>query len=304
LWSPELSIDNITIANPTVNPLSDTKYFVLVSDQNGCRSNDSVLVRINPSGSFDIGTNASICPGDEVVLGGNPTAVGSILPYSYEWSPTASLNGFTTANPTASPNETTEYTLVIYTGDCPVDTLETTVTVNPIPVISIMNDTLAGYQENIALWVSGGVEYEWTPAVYLDNYLSQNPVANLESTTYFTVQVTNEFGCSDTAGVKIYVKNEVFIPELFTPNNDGNNDYFKVYSFGIRLLSITIFNDRGLIVFESNNIEEITKTGWNGESNGYAVKDGKYFWKINGEYYDGTKVFYKGSDTGVLTVLR
>ncbi|MGE0089785.1 MAG: FG-GAP-like repeat-containing protein [Bacteroidales bacterium] len=304
LWSPVLSIDDINSANPLVTPLADTEYFLHVTDQFGCQANDSVLVQINPIGTFNIGNDTSICPGEETILGGNPTAIGSILPYSFEWSPTEYLSGFTTANPVVSPKETTTYSLIIYTGDCPVDTLETTVTISPLPTITIMNDTIAGFQEDIALWVLGGVEYEWTPAEYLDNHLSQNPVANLESTTYFTVQVTNEFGCSDTAGVTIYIKNEIYIPELFTPNDDGNNDFFKVYGFGIKQLSLTIFDDNGLNVFESSDLLEITNNGWNGNSKGNMVKDGKYFWKINGEYYDGTKVLFKGRDTGVITILR
>jgi gliding motility-associated-like protein len=304
LWSPEVSINSITSVNPLVNPASDTKYYLVITDQNECTATDSVSVKINPTGIFDIGVDTSICPGDEVVLGGNPTAVGSIMPYSYEWSPTASLNGFTTANPTASPNETTEYTLVIYTGDCPVDTLKTTVTVNPIPIITIMNDTLVGYKEDITLWVSGGAGYSWTPAEYLDNPLLPNPVANLEITTHFISQVTNEFGCKDTAGVTIYIKNEIFIPELFTPNDDGNNDFFKVYGFGIKQLSLTIFDDNGLNVFESSDLMEITNIGWNGNSKGNMVKEGKYFWKMTGEYYDGTKVLFKGRDTGIITILR
>ncbi len=304
LWSPGLTIDDINVANPLVTPLTDTKYFLNVTDQFGCEANDSVLVQINPKGKFDMGTDASICPGEYAVLGGNPTATGSILPYSYQWSPTSFLSGFTTANPTASPNETTEYTLVIYTGDCPVDTLKTTVTVNPIPIITIMNDTLVGYKEDITLWASGGVSYSWTPAENLDNPLLTNPVANLEITTHFISQVTNEFGCKDSAGVTIYIKNEIFIPELFTPNDDGNNDFFKVYGFGIKQLSLTIFDNNGLNVFESSDLMEITNIGWNGNSKGNMVKDGKYFWKIDGEYYDGTRVLFKGRDTGVITILR
>ncbi|MCK5169449.1 MAG: gliding motility-associated C-terminal domain-containing protein, partial [Bacteroidales bacterium] len=304
LWSPNLNIDDINLANPTVTPVADTRYFVDVTDQYGCHADDSVLVQINPKGVFDIGQDTSVCPGESVELGGNPTATGSILEYSYEWTPTENLSGINSANPIAYPTETTIYRLVIFTGDCPVDTLYTTVTVNPLPEITIMNDTLAGFQEDITLWASGGVEYQWMPEEFLDNAYIQEPTANLEQTTHFTVEVTNEFGCTDTSGVNIFVKNEVFIPELFTPNNDGNNDYFKVYGFGIKELSLIIFNDLGIVVFKSNNLDEILNTGWNGENNGHQVKEGKYFWKIDGEFYSGQKVLFNGKNTGVITILR
>ncbi len=304
LWSPNEHIDDIHLANPTVNPVVDSKYYVEVTDQFGCSDHDSVFVQINPQGVFDIGSDTSICPGGTVVLGGDPTAEGSILPYAYKWSPTESLSGFTTANPVAFPEETTTYTLIIYTGECPVDTLEAAVTVHPLPEISIMNDTLAGYQEDIQLWANGGVEYEWNPKEFLDNPYIQNPVANLDQTTNFTVQVTNTYGCSDTAGVKIMVKNELFIPDLFTPNNDGKNDYFKVYGFGIKELHLTVYNQQGIIVFESSRLDEILNTGWNGEMNGNPVKEGKYFWKMNGTFYNGQKVLFNGKNTGVVTILR
>jgi len=304
LWSPGLSIDDINSANPLVTPLADTEYFLHVTDQFGCQANDSVLVQINPIGTFNIGNDTSICPGEETILGGNPTAIGSILPYSFEWSPTEYLSGFTSANPVVSPKETTTYSLIIYTGDCPVDTLETTVTISPLPTITIMNDTIAGFQEDISLLASGGISYLWSPTEYLDYSDIQNPTANLQQSTYFTVLVINEYGCSDTTGVNIFIKNEVFIPELFTPNDDGNNDQFKIYEFGIKQLYLVIYDEKGTKVFESSNLDEITSTGWNGENNGNRVKDGKYFWKIRGEFYDGSQVLFKGKDIGVITILR
>jgi gliding motility-associated-like protein len=263
-----------------------------------------MIVKVNPVGNLDAGIDKAICIGESISIGGEPTAEGSILPYAYQWSPVNTLDLPTTANPVASPIETTTYSLVVFTGDCPMDTLHTTVTVNRLPEIIIMNDTLAGFNENLTLWASGGTDYQWSPEEYLDNSLIQNPVTSLEQSVHFTVKVTDENNCSDTSGVNIYVKNEIFIPELFTPNNDVKNDYFKVYGFGIKELSITVFNKMGEPMFESNNLDEILSTGWDGTNNGYQVKDGKYFWKIDGEFYSGDKVLFNGKNTGVITILR
>jgi gliding motility-associated-like protein len=304
LWSPNQNIDNINIANPLVAPQTDTKYYLNIIDQFGCEADDSVLVQINPKGTINIGEDTSICPGEEVVIGGNPTATGSILPYSYVWSPTESLGGYTTANPIAAPKTTTTYSVIVYTGDCPVDTLETTVTVNPLPEIEIMNDTLIGFEEDINLWARGGVSYLWAPKDYIDNPDLQEPIANLQQTTHFVVQVTNEYGCTDTAGVNILIKNEIFVPELFTPNNDGNNDYFKVYGFGIKQLELTIYNKFGEIVFKSNDLNEILNIGWDGKSNGNYLEEGSYFWRADGEFFNGEKALFKGKNVGVITVLR
>jgi gliding motility-associated-like protein len=303
-WNSKEFIMDQNASNPIVNAITDTRYFLKVTDNYGCEGTDSMLVKINPEGILDAGTNKEICIGESITLGGEPTAEGSILPYSYQWSPAISLDMPALANPIANPLETTTYSLIIFTGTCPVDTLETTVTVNLLPTITIMNDTLAGFKEDVILYATGGNEYEWSPAEFLDNPFSQNPVANLEQSTYFKVNVTNESGCSDTSGVNIFIKNEVFIPELFTPNNDGVNDYFKIYGFGIKELDLIIFDDMGVVVFQSNRPDEILNTGWNGEKDGRQVKDGKYFWKIEGEFYSGEKILFKGKNKGVLTILR
>jgi len=304
VWNPEINIDNLNIPNPLVSPNSDQKYYVQVTDIYGCKNTDSVLVQINPKGVFDVGNDTSVCPGESIQLGGNPTAVGSIMEYSYQWSPTENLSGISSSNPVAYPTETTTYRLIIFTGECPADTLYTTVTINPLPDIEIINDTLAGFQEDIQLWASGGVDYSWAPVENINNAYINDPVVNLEQTTHFTVRVTNNFGCSDTAGVTITVKNEIFIPELFSPNNDGNNDFFKVYGFGINELQLIIYNESGVVVYENNSASDILNIGWDGTYRGYNAKEGKYFWKISGKFFNGTEVLFNGKNTGIVTLLR
>lgn len=303
-WESNGEISDQTVTNPMVHPTTDTRYYLSLTDNYGCVGNDSMLVKINPVGVLDAGADQEICIGESISIGGEPTAEGSILPYTYQWSPVETLQLPNSANPVAYPRETTSYSLIVFTGNCPVDTLETTVIVNPLPEIGIMNDTIAGYKEDIILYASGGLEYEWLPAEFLDDPYAQNPVANLDRTTHFSVKVTNEYGCSDTSGVNIIIKNEVFIPELFTPNDDGINDNFKVYGFGIKELNLWIYDERGVIVFESNNLDEIINNGWNGENNGHRVKEGKYFWKIDGEYHSGEKILFNGRNTGIITILR
>lgn len=303
-WHSSEQISDTGIANPVVHPTTDSKFYLTVTDQFECVGTDSMQVNINPVGTLNAGVDDEICIGESITLGGDPTAEGSILPYAYLWSPAGSLDNTNVANPVATPTESTTYSVIIFTGDCPVDTLETMVSVNPLPEIAIMNDTLAGFNEDIVLSASGGTDYEWIPADYLDNPYVQNPVASVEQTTLFAVRVTDENGCSDTASVTIEVKNEVFVPELFTPNNDGMNDFFKVYGFGIEEITLIIYNEFGEIVFESSNPDEVLNTGWNGENKGNPVPSGKYFWKIDGHFYSGDKILFEGKDVGVVTILR
>lgn len=304
LWSGNGDITDVSNANPIVHPSVETEYYLTVTDQYGCIGFDSTLVKINPVGTLDAGADKAICIGDSILIGGEPTAEGSIFPYVYQWSPTSTLNNALLANPIANPDETTIYSLIIFTGSCPVDTLNVKVTVNPLPIIDISNDTIAGFMENMPLWATGGVDYVWTPSDELDNPFVSNPIANIDQTTRFTVRVTDENSCEDTAGVTVSVLNEIFIPDLFTPNNDLSNDTFKIYGIGINQIELIIYSSEGLEVFHSEDRERIMETGWDGKLNGYDAKEGKYFWKISGTFFNGNEILFNGKKAGVITLLR
>lgn len=77
--------------------------------------------------------------------------------------------------------------------------------------------------------------------------------------------VTNQYGCKDSTLKKLNVKPVMtfYIPNAFTPNNDGNNDYFKCYGLNIKEFSMSIFNRWGQLVFYSEDIDE----AWDGRLN-------------------------------------
>lgn len=77
-----------------------------------------------------------------------------------------------------------------------------------------------------------------------------------------TQKVTNEYGCVDTAVFQLKVDPVMtfFLPNAFTPNDDGDNDGFRCYGLNIEDFRMEIYNRWGELVFESNNLEE----EWNG----------------------------------------
>jgi gliding motility-associated-like protein len=116
--------------------------------------------------------------------------------------------------------------------------------------------------------------------------------------------VIDTFGCSAEASVQVNVRNEIFVPEIFTPNNDGKNDVFKVYGFGFVELSLTIMDRNNNIVFESIDKDQIVNDGWNGTYKGQTLETGLYRWIIKGHFADGQSVLFKGKNTGVITLIR
>lgn len=68
----------------------------------------------------------------------------------------------------------------------------------------------------------------------------------------------------------------LFVPNAFTPNSDGLNDYFNVSGKGITELTMQIFNRWGNLIFETNDLNE----GWDGSLNGTECQQDVYVVKI------------------------
>src|SRR5690554_1459680 len=89
--------------------------------------------------------------------------------------------------------------------------------------------------------------------------------------------------CTDSTSMIITIKHPLIsyeIPNVFTPNGDGSNDFFKIINpLGIKTFSVTILNRWGNVVYESNDIEFL----WNGtiHNNGTSCNDGVYFYKMH-----------------------
>lgn len=106
MWSPTLTLNDSTIANPMSTPAATTTYTLTVSG-NGCGSvTDEITITVNAVPIVSAGMDDTTAVGEAVQL----NATGGI---SYVWSPAATLNNPGIYNPLASPNVTTTYTVVI-----------------------------------------------------------------------------------------------------------------------------------------------------------------------------------------------
>lgn len=101
---------------------------------------------------------------------------------------------------------------------------------------------------------------------------------------YEVVLIVNEgTACADTALMTVIIDDNsidgLFIPNAFTPNNDGRNDYFEIKSEALcEMMNIKIFNRWGQQIFESDN----KYFKWDGKHNGADVPDGVYYYIFNG----------------------
>ena len=182
---------------------------------------------------------------------------------------------------------------------------KTTVTISK-PVIQLEAEIIQILKgETVQLNASGGETYRWTPEESLDNSAIANPVASPVSTTDYTVTATDSIGCSATSTVKVIVEGNAFIPNLFTPNDDGKNDEVKVYGLStVANFSFVIHNREGNVLYETKDVKQVSASGWDGTSRGVKQPAGVYYWKVKGEYPGGSKLLLNGKTTGSIVLIR
>jgi gliding motility-associated-like protein len=142
--------------------------------------------------------------------------------------------------------------------------------------------------------------YSWMAA----NTVACNTCANTETspmqTTEYLVTVIDENGCkaSDMLTIEVNTATDVFIPNAFTPNGDGNNDMFQMFGdlSTIAYLDMMVFNRWGEKVFESNN----HNFNWDGTYKGETVPQGVFVYTGKIVFINGTSMQLKGS----VTVIR
>jgi len=143
-WYPTFSLDDSTISNPTANPLSTTTYQLTVTNVFNCSDSNSVTVFVNPPPLVNAGADQTISEGVSVILGDSPTASGN-GPFGYYWFPQAELDSIFVSNPTATPSNTTTYTVsVIDSNGCSASD-NVSITVVPLNCSYLFSDTLFNF---------------------------------------------------------------------------------------------------------------------------------------------------------------
>jgi gliding motility-associated-like protein len=159
---------------------------------------ESVTVTLDRPAVF-ANADTTICAAKSVQL----IATGA---QTYQWLPAPSLSDPTVANPVALPSVSTQY---IVTGTSAVGCVaKDTVWVNVFakPAISIQKDTVICKNTNVALWVTGGASYVWSPANTIDDPTSDNPVASPVTATTYEVAITDANTCEHKESVTVSIR--------------------------------------------------------------------------------------------------
>ena len=221
---------------------------------------------------------------------------------SYEWYFPGSLSiNSSLANPTVCySNEGMFDVQLIVSNQYGSDTIikYSDVNVQFLPNAFASSDTTINFGSSYQLNASGGNNYLWTPASGLDDINIPNPIATPSQTTTYTVSISDGAGCVSFKRVTVTVlkDNAIFIPNTFSPNGDGRNDYLFVRGNNLSDISLIIFDRWGEKIFETTN----SLIGWDGTYKGEKVDPGVFTYVITISYSDKKSV----SQSGTITLVR
>ena len=304
-YNYQLTLNGAPVSNNATgsfNGLAAGSYVVDVTDNFGCTATTNITINQPPALQIsDSAVNVS-CYG---LRDGSITvnALGGTQGYTY------ALNGQTNSSGIFSPLDTGTYEYGVTDANGCADSGAATIS-QPVPVnISIAPDSLVmdlgkSLQLNAGSNYDPNAHYLWTPAFGLSCYTCPNPIVKINSTASYNVLVTvniNGNNCTADTNITVTVipNYNIFIPNTFSPNGDGNNDYFQLFGNlpAMKFIDMQVFDRWGEKVFESNDIY----FKWDGNYKGKPVPPGVLVYTLRVVFDDDhtEKLF-----TGSLTVLR
>ena len=206
------------------------------------------------------------------------------------------------ASPIASPDTTTNYIVIIREGSCIPDTQYVRVVVYSLPGVDAGPDQtiVAGTTAQLlATSQLSPVFYTWRPAGTLSCVTCPDPIASPRATTTYTVVATTDRGCTDSSDVQVKViceQNQLFVPNTFTPNGDGENDRFYPRGRGIDIISrFRIYDRWGGLIFERRDLAANDESNaWDGTVNGVPVPPDVFVFIIEGRCDTGEEFKWQG----------
>lgn len=268
---------------------------VILTPNGGCLTQPSatsnnitmdVTATIAPSVNITASSN-NFCPATPVTFTAVAANTGPSV--SYQWK----LNGVN-----AGINSTTYSNNNITDGDrvnCIINTVTTcssgadissntiVMAVKPVPVITFnpASATIpSGSSIQLHATITGNYAgYLWTPLTGLNNPSTLNPVASPPTSTVYKLKVNTVDNCEVENTMAVTLSQELYIPNSFTPDGNGNNDIFRIPpGTNISLQYFLVYNRYGEIVFKTSDLS----IGWDGSFKGRKSPAGAYTYIIKG----------------------
>jgi len=286
LWNNGSTLSEILVTNSGL-------YSVEVSIDD-CVASDIINVNFVSPMNLNLGEDRTLCNDETLDLD-----VFDANAQSYLWQ-NNSTNSDILVNQAG-----TYFVTVFYNENCQVsDTITFTAEGEIYPILP--NDTIICQGNSVTLnaYQPNAISYEWqTVEAYFQQHNLQDSVIIATLPGEYKVTISNECRAFTQT---ITIEEEdcgcyPYIPNAFTPNNDGNNDIFEVYSnCFLSNYNLKIFDRWGGILFETDDVNK----GWDGTTQGQELKNGVYVWILTYDAPNEKGVMEKFVSSGSLTLIK
>jgi gliding motility-associated-like protein len=301
-WTPSATLNNANIKFPLATPVNAATTYYVTANLGKCQAVDSVTVKTIPYPQANAGKDTTICNNTTATLN------GTIGGASFSWTPRSLVSNPNILKPTTRPSGSTLFVLtVLDTIGCPKP-FSDTVLVNVLPKLNVFagSDTSIVLNQPLVFQLTdipAVTNYRWSPPTGLSNANIHIPTliitketlpAGQESLLY-TLTASTANGCTESDAVQVKVFNtgpSIFVPNGFTPNDDGKNEVIRPILAGMRSLDrFQVYNRFGQLVFSTTTINK----GWDGKINGEPQPAAAYVYQVQAIEYTGKVIKQAGS---------
>ena len=273
-------------SNAATYAITSGGLYTLAISANGCLYADTVQVMEAPAPSVDLGRDITLCSGESVQLAANVNNNDELI-----WQDGSMASVFTAS-------ESGIYWVEASLGDCSTrDSIQ--VTIQTPPDLGLADSLTLCRGETILLRPNiGDGNIQWQDGSTSSQY-------EVTEAGLYTATVENQ-GCETTASVRVQSSScgqiQVFVPNVFSPNEDGVNDIFIPLpdpAYAIVDYEIKVFDRWGKLAFESQSPDQ----GWDGRINGLLAPSAVYVYLMEVTFDEQGEQFQQRF-TGDVSLLR
>ena len=279
----------------TINELSVDSYTLTVTDDNNCTQVQNADIGLTGASGFTIKTIDVTCFGD---------IDGSLIIQTLNEELSFSLDGNSYSQDTLFNNlEPGEYTVYVQDAAGCVYVEEARINEPNLLAISLPQDTLLRLGDSLiinpTLSRNDSLIFLWTPNTYLNCDTCLQTVSTPFKSIIYTLTAQDTFGCSAFESMQISVNSEreIFLPNAFSPNNDGVNDVLFPYGNEsvVQVNSFRIYDRWGNTLHDKVNFSVGENDfGWDGSFRGKRMQTGVYVYVLEVVFIDGETVIFRG----------
>ena len=289
--------DSADIADPVHHYTAPGRYKVMLTGSTATSCADTfrqwVTVDSLPYVSFTT-SRELLCEGDTVRFLPHYRSGATALLWDYGDAAAQDTNGIAAVH-TYDQAGTMIIALTARYRACPDTTFRDTLQVTAYPLVSLGPDTSLCPDDpplqlvNLAAPEAESLHHTWSTGATTESISVSWPGG------VYYLSVRNASGCTTTDTARVGRSCETGIPNVFTPDGDGINDYFyprALLSRGLRTFRMQVYNRWGTLLYETSGLDG---RGWDGRYNGVMQPQGVYVYRIEVSFRNGAYEQYQGN---------